>query len=96
MFLVDITQIRSLSLVSKVSAIALNHKSKYLLHIDSATTEDALSTFTTNPITRGGTSHVEVACINYVNCGSILWLPSSSLLILTITSLKQKGTKKLE
>ena len=43
-FLVDITQIRSLSLVSKVSAIALNHKSKSLLHIDSATTEDALST----------------------------------------------------
>ena len=43
-FLVDITQIRSLSLVSKVSATALNRKSKSLLHIDSATTEDALST----------------------------------------------------
>ena len=43
-FLVDITQIRSLSLVSKVSATALNRKSKSLLHIDSARTEDALST----------------------------------------------------
>ena len=44
MFLADITQISGLSLDSEASAIALKHKSKSLLHIDSATTQDALST----------------------------------------------------